>query len=166
MWEPGWEGCLGENGYMYMYGWVSSLFIWNYHKIFVNWLCQVSSVVFDSVQPCRRQPTRLPRPWDSPGKNTGVGCHFLLQRTSYPGSINSSCQAKCYIISYIQISDCYCNPRSEILCQLCQRVHWVSERWIYTSTVCTALYSHSQNLNLALSPVVWPLQLYTNIVPE
>ena len=34
----------------------------------------------DSVQPHRRQPTRLPRPWDSPGKNTGVGCHFLLQR--------------------------------------------------------------------------------------
>ena len=33
----------------------------------------------DSVQPRRRQPTRLPRPWDSPGKNTGVGCHFLLQ---------------------------------------------------------------------------------------
>ena len=33
----------------------------------------------DSVQPSRRQPTRLPRPWDSPGKNTGVGCHFLLQ---------------------------------------------------------------------------------------
>ena len=28
--------------------------------------------------PHRRQPTRLPRPWDSPGKNTGVGCHFLL----------------------------------------------------------------------------------------
>ena len=28
---------------------------------------------------CRWQPTRLPRPWDSPGKNTGVGCHFLLQ---------------------------------------------------------------------------------------
>ena len=27
----------------------------------------------------RQQPTRLPRPWDSPGKNTGVGCHFLLQ---------------------------------------------------------------------------------------
>ena len=33
----------------------------------------------DSVQPHRRQPTRLPRPWDSPGKNTGMGCHFLLQ---------------------------------------------------------------------------------------
>ena len=33
----------------------------------------------DSVRPQRRQPTRLPRPWDSPGKSTGVGCHFLLQ---------------------------------------------------------------------------------------
>ena len=34
----------------------------------------------NSVRPHRRQPTRLPRPWDSPGKNTGVGCHSLLQR--------------------------------------------------------------------------------------
>ena len=33
----------------------------------------------DSVRPHRRQPTRLPRSWDSPGKNTGVGYHFLLQ---------------------------------------------------------------------------------------
>ena len=33
----------------------------------------------DSVQPQRQQPTGLPRPWDSPGKNPGVGCHFLLQ---------------------------------------------------------------------------------------
>ena len=32
----------------------------------------------DSLRPHRWQPTRLPRPWDSPGKNTGVGCHFLL----------------------------------------------------------------------------------------
>ena len=37
------------------------------------------SLQSDSVRPHRRQPTRLPRPWDSPGKNTGVGCHFLLQ---------------------------------------------------------------------------------------
>ena len=33
----------------------------------------------DSVRPHRRQSTRLHRPWDSPDKNTGVGCHFLLQ---------------------------------------------------------------------------------------
>ena len=31
------------------------------------------------VRPYTWQPTRLPHPWDSPGKNTGVGCHFLLQ---------------------------------------------------------------------------------------
>ena len=39
----------------------------------------MASVVSDSVLPHRQQPTRFPRPWDSPGKNTGVGCHFLLQ---------------------------------------------------------------------------------------
>ena len=33
----------------------------------------------NSVWPHRRQSTRLPHPWDSPGKNIGVGCHFLLQ---------------------------------------------------------------------------------------
>ena len=41
--------------------------------------CLVTSVMSDPVPPQRRQPTRLPHPWDSPGKNTGVGCHFLLQ---------------------------------------------------------------------------------------
>ena len=41
--------------------------------------CQVASVVSDSVQPNRRQPTRLPRPLNSPGKDTGVGCRFLFQ---------------------------------------------------------------------------------------
>ena len=39
----------------------------------------IADVVSDSVRPRRRQPTRPRRPWDSPGKNTGVGCHFLLQ---------------------------------------------------------------------------------------
>ena len=39
----------------------------------------VTSVVSDSVRPHRWQPTTLRRPRDSPGKNTGVGCHFLLQ---------------------------------------------------------------------------------------
>ena len=39
----------------------------------------------DSVRPHRWQPTSLPRPWDSPGKNTGVGCHFLLQCVKVKG---------------------------------------------------------------------------------
>ena len=38
-----------------------------------------SPVLSDSVRPHKWQPTRLPCPWDSPGKNTGLGCHFLLQ---------------------------------------------------------------------------------------
>ena len=41
--------------------------------------CWVASVVSDSVWPHRQQPTRLLSLWDSSGKNTGVGCHFLLQ---------------------------------------------------------------------------------------
>ena len=41
--------------------------------------CCITSVVSNSMWPHRRQPARLPRPWDSPGKNTGAGCHFLLQ---------------------------------------------------------------------------------------
>ena len=43
-------------------------------------LCYAKSLqLCPTVRPHRRQPTRLPRPWDSPGKHTGVGCHFLLQ---------------------------------------------------------------------------------------
>ena len=41
--------------------------------------CKVVSVMSDSVRPHRPKPTRLPHPWDSLGKNTGVGRHFLLQ---------------------------------------------------------------------------------------
>ena len=50
-----------------------------YICVYIYICCQVTSVVSESVRPHRWQPTRLPRPWDSPGKNTGVGCHFLLQ---------------------------------------------------------------------------------------
>ena len=47
----------------------------------------------DSVRPHRRPPTRFPRLWDSPGKNTGVGCHFLLQcmREKSESEVAQSC---------------------------------------------------------------------------
>ena len=51
----------------------------------LHWHEQRGAAAAKSLQSCptmrphRRQPTRLPRSWDSPGKNTGVGCHFLLQ---------------------------------------------------------------------------------------
>ena len=44
-----------------------------------------------TVQPHRRQPTRLLRPWDSPSKNIGVGCHFLLQCMKVKSEIAKSC---------------------------------------------------------------------------
>ena len=56
-----------------------------------------------SLQSCptlcdpRRQPTRLPRPWDSPGKNTGVGCHYLLQcmKVKSEREVTQSCPTLC-----------------------------------------------------------------------
>ena len=47
----------------------------------------------DSVRPHRPQPTRLPRSWDSPGKNAGVGYHFLLQcmKVKSEGEVAQSC---------------------------------------------------------------------------
>ena len=57
----------------------------SFHLIFTTPLLNMAAaaavtlVVSDSVRPHRQQPTRLPRPWDSPGKNTGGSCHFLLQ---------------------------------------------------------------------------------------
>ena len=50
----------------------------------------------DSVRPHRQQPTRLPRPWDSPGKNTGVGCHFLLQcmKVKSESEVTQSCPTR------------------------------------------------------------------------
>ena len=51
----------------------------------------------DSVQPHRWQPTRLPRLWDSLGKNTGVGCHFLLQcmKVKSESEVTQSCPTLC-----------------------------------------------------------------------
>ena len=45
------------------------------------------------MRPLRWQPTRLPRPWDSPGKNTGVGCHFLLPM--HESEVTQSCPTPC-----------------------------------------------------------------------
>ena len=49
----------------------------------------------DSVRPHRQQPTRLRRSWDSPGKNTGVGCHILLQsmKVKSESEVAQSCLA-------------------------------------------------------------------------
>ena len=63
------------------------------HFLKVKYCCQDASVVSDSVRPHRQQPTRLLRPWDSPGKNTGMGCHFLLQcmKVESESEVTQSC---------------------------------------------------------------------------
>ena len=59
--------------------------------------CRVASVVSGSVRPHGLQPTRLFRPWDFPGKNTGVGCHFLLQcmKVESESEVAQSCLTLC-----------------------------------------------------------------------
>ena len=56
-------------------------------------LLLVASVVSDSERPHRRQPTRLPRPWDSQGMNTEVGCQFFLQcmKVKSESEVTQSC---------------------------------------------------------------------------
>ena len=65
--------------------WLSILYMLCYAK--------VTSAVSDSVRPHRQHPTRLPHPWDSPGKNTCVGCHFLLQcmKVKSESEVSQSC---------------------------------------------------------------------------
>ena len=60
--------------------------------------CCVASVMSDSGRPHRQQPTRLPWPWDSPGKNTGVDCHFLLQcmKVKSESEVAQSCPTLSY----------------------------------------------------------------------
>ena len=67
--------------------------LFNGDRVSVCHHCQVASVMSDSVRPHRLQPTRLLCPWDSPGKNTGVGCHFLLQcmKVESESEVTQSC---------------------------------------------------------------------------
>ena len=78
-------------------------------RLLISWLQSPSAVIllllllscFSCVRlyaTHRGQPTRLPRPWDSPGKNTGVGCHFLLQcmKVKSESEVAQSCPTLCY----------------------------------------------------------------------
>ena len=73
------QGCWGPLSCCFLQGHSCSPFCPSCPHLSQEHCCYVTSVMSSSVQPHRQPPTRLPRPWDSPGKNTGVGCHFLLQ---------------------------------------------------------------------------------------
>ena len=72
----------------------------------------------DSVQPQRRQPTRLPCPWDSPSKNTGVGCHFLLQcmKVKSESEVAQSCLTLCDPMD--------CSPPGSSVHEVFQEKYW------------------------------------------
>ena len=79
----------------------------------------------NAVRPHRRQPTRLPRPWDSPGKSTGVGCHFLLQcmKEKRESEVAQSC------LTLIDPMDCSL-PGSSVQSEFAKRL----QRWdVYPS---------------------------------
>ena len=104
--------------------------------------------------PHRRQPTRLPCPWDSPGKNTGVGCHFLLQRVKVKSEseVDQSCPTlsdpmDCSPLRLLRPWDfpgkstgvgCHClllDPGKTV----CRHI------WPFWSSRCTDLYLHSSS---------------------
>ena len=80
--------CMLNQPCVHTWSWCTVLFIMRFAAA-----AAVPSVVSDSVQPQRRQPTRLPCLWDSPGKNTGVGCHFPLRcmRVKSESEVAQSC---------------------------------------------------------------------------
>ena len=102
----------------------------------------------DPVQPHRQQPTRLPRPWDSPGKNTEVGCHFLLQcmKVKSESEVAQSCPT---------LSDpMYCSlPGSSVHGIFHARVlEWVAIAFSILYLVVCVCWSQSSNLSLSSFP--------------
>ena len=116
--------------------------------------CCVASVVCDPIRPHRRQPTRLPRPWDSPGKYTGVGCHFLLQCMK----VKSESRVAQLCLTLSDPMDCSLQAppsmgfsrqaslgkkKTTLICSLCRFLcykysqHWI-KNWDKTHTVCSS----------------------------
>ena len=91
------------------------------------------------MRPQRRQPARLPHPWDSPGKNTGVGCHFLLQfmKVKCESEVAQSCPT---------LSDpMECSPPGSSIHRIFQaRVLEWGATALYFSTCCYSLPSVDQ----------------------
>ena len=84
--------------------------------------CSVTSVMPNSLRPCGQQPTRLLCPLDSPGKNTGVGCHALLQGIFPTQDLNPHllcllhCRQILYPLSHLGSPSTYtCSPKNVLL---------------------------------------------------
>ena len=103
--------------------------------------CWVASVVSDSVRPQRQQPTRLPCPWDSPGKNTGVGCHFLLQCRKVKSE--SEVTQSCWLLATPWTAACKAPPSMGFSRQ---------EYWSGVPLPSPYIYTHNMSKSLCHTP--------------
>ena len=117
----------------------------------------------DSVRPHRRQPTRLPRPWDSPGKNTGVGCHFLLQCMKV--KIESEVAQLCLTLS--DPMDCSL-PGSSIHGIFQARVlEWVAIAFSSTRLlVIIIIHSEKQSFKMLWGSSQFSVQFSSSVMPD
>ena len=92
---------------------------WSPGRMNSTWVSEWSrSVMSNSLRPHELQPTRLLHPWDFPGKNTGVSCHFLLQETFPTQGLNPGlphCRQTLYRLSHQG------SPRASLLMSLLKR---------------------------------------------
>ena len=95
------------------------------------------------MRPHRRQPTRLPCPWDSPGKNTGVGCHFLLQcmKVKSESEVAQSCPTPSDPMDFsLPVSSIHGIFQARVL-------EWGANRCSYFSIYKSLLYMSQWKLN-------------------
>ena len=116
-------------------------------KLFVYY---VTSVMSDSLWPHRWQPTRLPYPWDSLGKNTGVGCHFLLQcmKVKSESEVAQSCP------SLSDPMDCSLPGSSIHGIFQARLLEWgaIAFSIVYYAMLCYAMLSHFSRVQLCVTP--------------
>ena len=112
-----------------------------------------SLVMSDSVRPHRQQPTRLPHPWNSPGKNTGVSCYFLLQ-----------CMK---VKSESDVAQSLPTLRNPVDCSLSgSSIHGILQARVLewgaiAFSICNT--KNSNHVTLPTSPnIIWPLGLSSN----
>ena len=100
-----------------------------------------------TLRPQRRQPSRLPRPWDSPGKNTGVGCHFLLQ------CIQAKSESEVAQLCPTLRNPMDCSLPGSSVHGICQArvLEWVSTGFFYESEIISKFKKSKKKRKILLS---------------
>ena len=112
--------------------------------------------------PRRWQPTRLPCPWDSPGKHTGVGCHFLLQciKVKSESEVSQSC---------LTLSDpTDCSPPGSSINGIFQArvLEWVTIAFSGTRLLVIIIHSEEQSFKMFWVSSQFSVQFSSSVVPD